>query len=36
MKLNAIIDEEVGEEDGSFLALGVDTEYAFDPDKVDV
>ena len=29
-KLNAIIAEEIGAEDGSFLGLGVDTEYAFD------
>ncbi len=33
-KLNAIIAEEIGAEDGSFLGLGVDTDYAFD--KVDV
>ena len=33
-KLNAIIAEEVGAEDGSFLGLAVDTDYAFD--KVDV
>ncbi len=33
-KLNAIIAEEIGEEDGSFLGLNVDTDYAFD--KVDV
>ena len=29
-KLNTIIDEEIGAEDGSFLGLDVDTEYAFD------
>ncbi len=33
-KLNAIIAEEIGAEDGSFLGLNVDTDYAFD--KVDV
>ncbi len=33
-KLNALIAEEIGNEDGSFLGLKVDTDYAFD--KVDV
>ncbi len=33
-KLNAIIAEEIGAEDGSFLGLGVDTDYAFS--EVDV
>ncbi len=33
-KLNAIIAKEIGAEDGSFLGLGADTDYAFD--KVDV
>ena len=32
--LNAIIAAEIGTEDGSFLGLAVDTDYAFD--KVDV
>jgi hypothetical protein len=33
-KLNAIIDEEVGTDDGSSLRLGRDTEYGFS--KVDI
>ncbi len=33
-KLNAIIASEIGEEDGSFLGLNVDTDYAFD--KADI
>ncbi len=33
-KLNAIIATEIGTEDGSFLGLGVDTDYAFN--KVDI
>ncbi len=33
-RLNAIIGEEIGTEDGSFLGLNVDTDYAFD--KVDI
>ncbi len=35
-KLNAVIAEEIGAEDGSFLGLGVDTDYAVDKDQVDV
>jgi len=33
-KLNAIISSEIGTEDGSFLGLKVDTDYAFD--KIDI
>ena len=33
-KLNALVDEEVGNDDGSSLGLAADTDYAFT--KVDI